>query len=237
MSYIPVIYSPYLYATNSSVGLLFKHQLSFSWGYFQFPLLYELQGRIHITCLQLLKHHCIPSNVKIDFFFFFGSPWILFPSSSAENPQLRRQGCLCSSSWKADSPTGSRSSKPPGQEGWPAVSAGSSHGRSGVWSVPPWSTPHWETGQGTGWGKECICNGFNTMCYKLHIPQHPKEQLLQLFATSSSTFWGLLLGTTKSSLHKKKKIEALHGQSSRRGQSPNSSSNHLLLKQFSVPNY
>lgn len=138
-----------------------------------------------------------------------------------------------------DSPTGSRSSKPPGQEGWPAVSARSSHGRSRVWSVPPWSTPHWETGQGTGWGKECICDGFNTMRYKLHIPQLPKEQLFQLFATFSWTFQGLLLGTSKASQNKvgERGQEPLCGQSSRTGQSPNSISNHLLLKQFSVPNY
>lgn len=52
--------------------------------------------------------------------------------------------------------TGSRSNKHPWRGGWQAVSARSSHERSKVWNVPPWSTLHWETGQDTGWGKECI---------------------------------------------------------------------------------
>lgn len=129
-------------------------------------------------------------------YILFGSPWRLFPSS------WEGRDVSAAVSEEEDSPTGSQSSKPPGQGGWPAVSARSSHGRSRVWSVPPWSTPHWETGQGTDWGKECICDGFNTMCYKVHIPQLPKEQLFQLFATFPWIFQGLSLGTTKTSQKK-----------------------------------
>lgn len=135
-------------------------------------------------------------------YFPFGSPGILFPTSSAGKAGLSLLQFL-----NRNSPTGSRSSKPPGPEGWPAVSARSSHGRSRVWSVPPWSTPHWEIGQGTGWGKECICDGFNAMCYKVHIPQPPKEQLFQFFATFSWIFQGLLLGTSKSSWKRKNRRE------------------------------
>lgn len=147
----------------------------------------------HYLSATFKAYTCIPSSVKIDIFFLAAHKYCSQPV------QLRRQGRLCCSSWKENSPTGSRSSKPPGQGGWPAVSAGSSHGRSRVWNVPPWSTPHWETGQGTGWGKECTCDGFNTMCYKLHIPRLKKEQLFQLFETFSWTFQGFLLRTSKSS--------------------------------------
>lgn len=56
-----------------------------------------------------------------------------------------------------DRPTGFQHSRPPWWAGWPAGSAGWGRGRWVVGSAPPSSTPHWETGLGSGWGKERVC--------------------------------------------------------------------------------
>lgn len=44
-----------------------------------------------------------------------------------------------------------------GQAGLRAASAGQGRGRSAGGSAPPWSSLHSGTGQGIGWGRECIC--------------------------------------------------------------------------------